>query len=242
MLKGLVFGAAIAAVIGLLLYGGFFKSSEGLTSKTVDFVKEKLGSSDSESEIDSEETGESSEASSSSDGEGLGSVTGSAIKLTPKQTQFAFHTLILHILNLREVAGKDIIKQAELVTVIDKDIHRINSENIQERWEATALCLSKTCADADFMQLIRTVAIEGDRQSYTVGSLITNILTANKYWNTDNTIRFSEAVDSANKQIQLLSQQKVSETWKQLVTCNGKCREQNALTFQLVREIVESQQ
>ncbi|HLD04194.1 MAG TPA: hypothetical protein VJG90_00590 [Candidatus Nanoarchaeia archaeon] len=215
MIKGLILGA----VIVLLLLGGylaFFNKDDSVIGHTVSLIP-KGGTDSSDS-----------------------STTPSLSSLTPEQTQTAYHGLIVHILDLREVVGKDILKQVELVNIINQDIKQIGSDNIQEQWETTALCLARTCTDKDFMQLILTVAIEGDRDGYEVGNLIMNILTANKYWGSDNTIRFSESLDKANKQITSLNKPAVSGSWKKLVACDGQCAEKNSLTFDAIRQIVNN--
>ncbi|MEK6964136.1 MAG: hypothetical protein AABX70_06935 [Nanoarchaeota archaeon] len=242
MIKGLVLGVVVIAVLGLLAMGGYWMLGHKditVTGKTIADLAKGLDGSDTPA------NGQISKGprSTSDTKKTTGAVTGSKSSqesLSIEQTRFAYDTLILHILDLRDIVGKDILKQVELVNIINQDIRQIGSDNIQEQWETTALCLAKTCLDKDFMQLILTVAIEGDRDGYVVGNLIMNILTANKYWGSDNTIRFSEALDKANKQITSLNKPAISEGWKKFVACDGKCSEKNSLTFSVIRQTVSS--
>lgn len=240
MIKGLVLGIVAIAVMGLLALGGYWMlghKDSSVTGKTIADLAAGSGGSDASGSPVSEST-----KSGSGMKKATGAVTGSkdtpSSSLSIEQTRFAYDTLILHILDLRDIVGKDILKQAELVNIINQDIKKIGSDNIQEQWETTALCLARTCADKDFMQLILTVAIEGDRDGYEVGNLMMNILTANKYWGSDNTIRFSESLDKANKQIMALNKEGILDGWKKLVACDGKCPDKNSFTFMVIRQIV----
>ncbi len=240
MIKGLVLGVVVIAVLGLLVMGGYWmlgNKDSTVTGKTiVDLAKGLDGSDASVKGQGSAQVGQSSGTSKTT--RLTAGSKSSQGPLSIEQTRFAYDSLILHILDLRDVGGKDILKQAELVNIINQGIKQIGSDNIQEQWETTALCLARTCADKDFIQLILTVAIEGDRDGYGVGNLIMNILIANKYWGSDNTIRFSKALDNANKQITELSKAGISDEWKKFVASDGKCQEKDSFAFHVIRGIV----
>ena len=74
--------------------------------------------------------------------------------------------------------------------------------------------------------------------NYTLHSqLILDYLTADKYWNTENTVRFSEAVTSVNKQVKQLNKTSLSSAWKKTVECSGNCSAKYGVMFSFLEEL-----
>ncbi len=151
-----------------------------------------------------------------------------------------YNNLLLKILDLRQsYISSDIIQTAELVTEIDKDIASLDNNPIMDNWETITLILARKIADNDdFLDFILTVALEGDKIGLAYGDLIVDILTANKYWSTDNTVKFSQSLTSANKAIVGIDNETLSSKWDEIVGCDGSCSDKDNLMFESIRLIV----
>lgn len=158
---------------------------------------------------------------------------------TTKEIEKEYNNFLLKILELRKASKSDKIKQAELVTEIDSIINSLHNKPITDQWETTTLCLASQCTDEDFFDLILAIALEGDKAGVTYGNLIVNLLTANKYWNTDNVVKFSQAITKSNKLISNLNNPEITEKWHEIVNCDGICSEKNELNFELIHLIVQ---
>ena len=152
-----------------------------------------------------------------------------------------YNNLLLDILDLREnYIDSNIIQTAELVTEFDKEVASLNNNPISDNWETITLSLAKKTADNDnFLDFILTVALEGDKIGLSDGDLIVDILTANKYWNTDHTVKFSQSLTSSNKAITDISDEALSSKWDEIIECDGSCTDKANLIFEIIRLIVE---
>lgn len=151
-----------------------------------------------------------------------------------------YNNLLLKVLELRQShINLDIIQTAELVTEIEDKIDSLENDPITDNWETIALCLAGTCGDDDFLDFILTITLEGDKIGLTNGKLIVNLLTANKYWNTDNTVKFSQAVTDTNQAIKDLSDETISSKWLEIVECDGSCSDKDTLMFDIIELLAE---
>ena len=164
-----------------------------------------------------------------------GGITGAVISEQSKN----YDLLILKVLELREdYASSDLISQAEKVTEIDNLVSFIKSQPIDDSWETTALCIAKNCADTDFLDFILDISLESGKTGSEKGRLIVNLLTADKYWNTDNTLQFSQALTDTNSEIENFNSEAANAKWKEIVECNGACSQKDQLLFELLKLIV----
>ena len=162
-----------------------------------------------------------------------------ADKSTVEKKKTEYNNLLMKILELRDASKTDPIKQAELVTEIDDVVSLLDNNPVTDQWETTTLCLADKCTDNDFFDLIITIALEGDKEGISYGNLIVNLLTANKYWNTDNVVKFSQAMTSANALITELNDEAITSKWHEIVDCDGGCAEKNELNFEMIKLIVQ---
>ncbi|GEM_PF-6218211 len=128
---------------------------------------------------------------------------------------------------------KNIIDSATLVTDIDSVIKRSQNSALSQSWETLTLCLSSTCSDVSFLEFIRVLSSEGGKN----GQLILDFITADKYWNTENTIRFSEAVTNVNTEVELLNKTNLVSAWKNIVDCAGTCVSKTSIMFGFLEEL-----
>lgn len=151
-----------------------------------------------------------------------------------------YNNLLLKILDLREsYIDSDIIQTAGLVTEIDDIITSLDNDPVTDNWETITLCLArKTCNDEGFLDFILTIALEGDKIGLSKGDLIVDLLTANKYWNSDNIVKFSYALTATNEAINDINDETLSSKWLDIVECDGGCSDRDELIFDIIRLIV----
>lgn len=164
---------------------------------------------------------------------GSASVSSGSSVFSPTSAQAALIPMLLRqILDLRVAAAKnDTVKTSLLVTKIQDLVAAQKSSVLGERWDAVALCLAKMCSDAEFLRFVTAVATEAEGKGSASGALILNLLAVNQYWQTDNTVRFSEAVTSVDRSVSQLNQTQLSSSWSVIVGCAGKCHERESLLF-----------
>lgn len=152
-----------------------------------------------------------------------------------KKTSDKYSYLLLDIIELREnYIQRKIIETAQKVSDIDEEINTMNNTKITNNWETITLCLAENCSEEDFIEFILTVILE-KQEEISNGEIIEGLLTANKYWNTDNVVKFSKALTETNQNINLLNDATISETWFKIIDCNGICIEKEELIFEIIK-------
>ncbi|MDO8660848.1 MAG: hypothetical protein Q7K43_03090 [Candidatus Woesearchaeota archaeon] len=143
--------------------------------------------------------------------------------------------LLSLVLDLRQAhQKKNIIDVANLVTDINNAVSQIKNNALSQSWETLALCLASSCSDAQFLEFVRVIALQGGT-SY--NQLILEFMTADKYWNTENTVRFSEAVTNVNNEVQHLNKTSLVSAWKSAVDCSGSCSSKTSAMFGFLEEL-----
>ncbi len=244
--SGLFIGlAALAVVLFLSGYwmGGRSLSTTGNSVQQLEpssgIIAREGGATVSGSSLLGASVVNSSSASSTGSSAGLSSQIGSASVssgssvFSPSSAQAALIPILLRqVLDLRIAAAKnDTVKTSLLVTKIQDLVAAQKSSVLGERWDAVALCLARECANAEFLRFVTAVATEADRLGSASGSLILNLLAVNQYWQTDNTVRFSEAVTSVDRSVSQSNQTQLSSSWNAIVDCAGKCPNKESLLF-----------
>jgi len=133
--------------------------------------------------------------------------------------------------------SNDTIKQSITITDLNTLVTSLAAQPVKEAWESLALCLAGTCNDEKFLEFARTVVVDGSSHGMQNGPLALNLLIANKYWNTDNTIAFSEALSSAHSAIIILNKPDLAKSWQKFVECKGKCADKNQILFNLLKAL-----
>lgn len=147
-----------------------------------------------------------------------------------------YNNLIKKILELRQ--AQDLLKKSELIIEIDFMVVSLNNNPITGQWETISLCLAETCTDNDFFDMIITVTLEGDEIGLSYSNLIVNFLTANKYWNTGNILKFSKAITVTNNLVIELNDEIITSKWHEIIECGGSCTNKNELNFEMIKSIV----
>jgi len=144
-----------------------------------------------------------------------------------------FKELILDLIELYK-NQKDLVKAATLITEIDELVAKSRISALEERWETLTLCLANFDCEADrFFDMIATVSLEGTKYGFENGNLIVQLLTADRYWGTDNVVEFSKAVKYVNDGVQEKSD-KIKQAWQEIVSCDGKCKERTILNLEMI--------
>lgn len=145
--------------------------------------------------------------------------------------------LVYKTIDLRQ--AKSPVDRADLITSIDELVARSESQEIKDQWGRMTQCLSSSCPDEAFldMVLVTVAAFEKDIRD---SALLINIIATSKYWDKpEHLLEFSKALSIANEQIDLLEDRKAGKLWEQIVECNNVCPEKNDLYFELIRNVVQ---
>jgi len=144
-----------------------------------------------------------------------------------------FKGLVLKLIELYK-SQRDKVRAATLITDIEKLVAKSRIDAFSERWETLTLCLADFDCKADkFFDMIATVSLEGAKHGFENGKLIVELLTADKYWGTDNVVEFSKAVKYVNDAVQEKSD-KIKQAWQEIVVCDGKCKERTMLNLEMI--------
>lgn len=148
-------------------------------------------------------------------------------------------TSSLHLtLDLRDYYNqKNTIKTSETITRLNNEIKALQSPAVQEAWDTLALCIARGCNDDRFLDFINTLSIESNNNGMRNAQLTVDLTTAVKYWNTDNTIRLSEAITAVDAQVRGLNQPELQKSWQKIVDCNGKCATRTQLIFDFLKAL-----
>jgi len=142
--------------------------------------------------------------------------------------------IIANVIELRDVEST--VKKADLIAETDDFVDSLGNKNVNAEWISLTECLSQTCSNADFFNVVQTVAYEERVPNY---ELIVNLVLTYKYWNGEDVVKFSKALTTVDKQLDVLNIRVVSDAWKKIVECDGTCPNKAQLYFELIGEIVE---
>ena len=59
-----------------------------------------------------------------------------------------------------------------------------------------------------------------------------------KYWGGEDVVKFSKALTTVDKTVDELGARTITDAWKKIVECDGKCPSKAQLYFDLIEEIV----
>ncbi len=149
-----------------------------------------------------------------------------------QQTKSGILSLVLDLHQAYQ--KKNTIDQASLVTQVDTIVKNVQSSALRQAWETLALCLAGQCAETNFLEFVRVLASEKTQAN---GQLILDFLAADTYWNTENTIRFSEAVTNVNAAVQGTNSPGLVSAWKKTVDCAGNCSAKTSIMFSFLEEL-----
>ena len=215
-------GIALAALL-IFLLGYGFSGIRSANSPTAGFIGINGEPTNEENQIAGSAASTGASGTSSTGGASAGQFTG----------------LLRLVLELRtKYLQNDTVATAERVTQIDAAVDAMQSTALGESWETLALCLARNCGANDFLEFIRTLAAEGAKSGMQHAQLIVDLITANKYWNSDNTVRFSEAVTAVDTSVNSLNQTALVSNWQAIVTCDGRCSTKTRLIFDFLQSLV----
>ncbi len=147
----------------------------------------------------------------------------------PSATNLMIDTIELY-------SNNDTIERAELISAIDTNVKKLESESIITQWDTLTGCIgANSCSQDNYFDLLLLVAVE-QADSIPNSDIIVNIITVNRYWgNPDKIIEFSKALSKADEQIELVEEKTIKNKWQEVVYCDGKCPEYHPLFFDFVR-------
>lgn len=140
--------------------------------------------------------------------------------------------IIKSIVNLREnskVYEKSII--ASQIVEINEYIEEINSDFVNNPWQETLNCAYSGCDDELYLRLINSIVSEDDD---TRSDLIHEIIQTALFWNSKNTLFFSQTLTNADKLIEELDDDIINQKWDSIIKCNGECEGFNDQIFSII--------
>jgi len=145
--------------------------------------------------------------------------------------------IIYKTIDLRKAS--DPVERADSITALDELVSKSGNEDIKGQWDRMMQCLSSSCPDEAFLDLI-LVTVASYEKDVQNSALLVNVIATNKYWgNPERLLDFSRALSMANEQVKLLEDRKVEKIWESIVACNNVCPEKNNYYFDLIRAIVQ---
>ncbi len=145
-----------------------------------------------------------------------------------------FDQLFSLTLELRDYyKDKDTLGISHTVTQIDTIVSKLGSSPLHEMWDTLSLCLARECGDDKFLDFINSIALESIGRMKNA-QLIVDLVTANKYWDTDNVVRLSESITHVDIQVRDLNQPETISLWENIVGCGNDCPNRTELSFSLL--------
>lgn len=151
-----------------------------------------------------------------------------------------YSAIILKGIELRNVKN-DSVSKAKLVSSLDTLVALSNGEEIKTDWNRIVECLSGSCSDDQYFDLIVSSAIEGQKDVMH-SRLIADLVTAGRFWGSQDVVEFSKALASADEQLNSMRSKLLDKQWNAIVACDGKCLEKNDLFFDLIRVVVSQKE
>lgn len=150
----------------------------------------------------------------------------------PAPGDILLSTIILHSTN-------ESVARAELITAIDTAVKGTSNDAISAQWNTLTQCIAdNSCTQDDYFDLVLIIAIE-KKDDVPHAGLISNAITVNRYWgNQERILEFSKALSDANAQVDLLASKPVTNKWREIVACDGKCPEFHNLFFEFLRLVL----
>jgi len=142
--------------------------------------------------------------------------------------------IILKIIELRQEDST--LSKADFIATVDDLVQRVNNKEVDLEWSSLTSCLSTSCTNADYFNLVQTVAYEERIANY---PLIINLVLTYKYWGGEEVVKFSKALTDVDRKMDELNVRVVRDSWKKIVECDGVCPNKAQLYFDLIKEIVE---
>ncbi|MBI4140613.1 hypothetical protein HY485_02130 [Candidatus Woesearchaeota archaeon] len=145
--------------------------------------------------------------------------------------------LILDAVELRSV-GNNSLAKAKIIDDMDKNMERVKDGVIGDEWDKLTSCIDAGCTDDSLLDFILSIVI-AKPEKVPHARLVADAVVAGRFWGSDDVLKFSKAVTAANDAIAVLKAKSVDKKWDEIVACDGKCAEKNALIFDEVKLIVE---
>lgn len=145
--------------------------------------------------------------------------------------------IILKTIELHET--DDNVAKAKLISEVDEMIKKLDTPQASTQWISLTGCLAeKTCVNDDFFNFIIAVAIEHP-DDVPHSKLVVDLVTVNRYWNSERVVEFSKALASADEQIDELEIQVATNKWEAILKCEGACPEFHSLFYEMIRLVVQ---
>ncbi|RJQ21405.1 hypothetical protein C4580_02595 [Candidatus Woesearchaeota archaeon] len=135
-------------------------------------------------------------------------------------------------------SAESALDKARLISDLDDLVTQADNEDIKEQWDRMTSCLSTSCPDEAYLDLV-LVTVAAYEHELPESALLINLIAVGKYWGeSERLLEFSRAMSIANDQIEELESKNARKQWQQIIDCNGTCPEKNDLFFTLVQTIV----
>ncbi len=133
----------------------------------------------------------------------------------------------------------DQLKKAKIISSTDSLIKKTNNKDVIEQWEKITSCLNEGCEDYQYFNFL-IILITDYREEIPNSNLLMNILAVQRYWGTEEVIKFSKAMSFADEEIEKMQNREIKKKWEQAVACNNDCPDKNTLFLKLIQLIINS--
>ena len=145
--------------------------------------------------------------------------------------------IIQKSIELRKATGS--VERASLISSLDDLIVQSDNEEVQSQWDRMTSCLSSSCPDEAYLDLI-LVVVANFESEIPESNVLINIIATAKYWDdSEHLLDFSRALSIANDQIDELDSKKARKAWDSVVECDNVCPEKFDLYFDLIEAVVQ---
>jgi hypothetical protein len=144
---------------------------------------------------------------------------------------------LLKVFELKQASEKEnTIKIADSFTEINNKIESISNPAISSSWLKVTNCVyDSNCEDELYFDLIDTISVY-----YENNNVVHKIIETSKLWNGKHTSIFSNKLSELNKIMSLYQNEKIKQSWEELIKCNGKCNDFNKNVFNLIYLIIKN--
>lgn len=140
-----------------------------------------------------------------------------------------YRPLILDAVEIRTI-GNNSVAKARIIDDMDKNIGRVEEQEILDKWDELTNCLHAGCSDDALFDFILTIVISRPEE-VPQAKLLADVIVAGRFWGSNDVLKFSKAVTAANEAISQVNAKEIDKKWDEIVACDGKCQEKNDLVF-----------
>lgn len=129
-------------------------------------------------------------------------------------------------------ASDDLVGVASSVRDLDLYIKNLGRDEVTVPWQRLLSCVYDGCTGKDFVNLIDALVVTDldDLRNKAIHSLIETY----NYWDGRNIVLFSKSLPQTNELIVSGFNTDIIAKWNEVIKCNGKCNDFNALVYQLI--------